>query len=155
MMKPIFALAMASAFFASGVIVLNSNAADAGTRRDNFREQVKEKLGLTDDQVEDIKTTLLAEKDAIKDIMNRLHAVKSSLRDAIQKENAKEADVRAAAAKFAAVEADSAVLRSRLYGKINKTLTEEQRGKLKDLNANVDDFISKLIEKAGERLNLQ
>jgi Spy/CpxP family protein refolding chaperone len=156
MMKRLFALSLAVAVFAGGSTVINCRAADdAVPRRAAAREQLKEKFGLTDEQLDKIKTEFGAHKETIKDITSRLHAARTNLRDTIQKSGVSEADVRAAAAKLAAVEADAAVLRSKLFGKVNSILTDQQRAKLKEVNTHMDDFLQKLLEKAGDRLNLQ
>jgi Spy/CpxP family protein refolding chaperone len=156
MMKRFFALTLAAGLIGGEATILNCTAADGAlSRRVAIRDQAKEKLGLTDEQLNKVKSELSAEKESIKDIMQRLRTERANLRAAIQKKDAKETDVRAAAAKLAEAEADAAVLRSRLYGKVNPILTDDQRAKLKEMDAHVDDLVSKLLEKAGDRLNLQ
>lgn len=117
-----------------------------------FVEKVREKLNLTDDQLRAIKAELAAQKEAIADLLPKLHAAKTALRDVIQKDGATEAEVRAAAGKLAAVEADAAVLRSRLHARIKPLLTEDQLGKIKEVNASVDELITQVIAKVGAKL---
>jgi Spy/CpxP family protein refolding chaperone len=155
-MKQLIAFTLITGLFCGTATVATCRAADAPLSRFNaMRDQAKEKLGLTDEQLSRIKSEFAAEKDSIRDIMARLHTERAALRETIQKKDAKEAEVRAAAAKLAEVEADAAVLRSRLFGKVNPILTDEQRTKLKEMHAHVDDLVQRLLEKAGARLNGQ
>ena len=122
---------MAAGLAAGGLNVPTSRGAESASARHALREhvleRVKEKLGLTDEQIEKIKAELKADKDTLKSEVTQLHQARVGLRAAIQAADATETSVRAAAAKVAAAEADFAVERFKLYGKINPILTAEQR----------------------------
>src|SRR5215216_5484990 len=117
-----FALTLAAAVAAGGLFTLHARPIDgAGPHQraaGKLRERVKDKLGLTDEQVTQIKAELKGEKDAIKSLLTRMHDARTALRAEIQKPDATEASVRDAAAKVAAVESDLAVERLKLHGKI-------------------------------------
>jgi Spy/CpxP family protein refolding chaperone len=81
-----------------------------------------------------------------------MHDARVALRTEIQKPDASEASVREAATKLAAVEADLAVERMKLHGKISPILTAEQREKLSEFQAGVDQFVDRLIDRAHKRL---
>ena len=145
---------MAATLSMGGAAISKVNAADNAPlgRRAAFAEKVKEKLGLTDEQGQKIKEEMIAEKDTIVDLMQRFQTARHELSETIEKSSATEADVRLAAGKLAVVEADAAVLRAKLYKKISPILTQEQVGKLKELNGSVDQLLSQVIEKAGTKL---
>jgi len=147
---------VAAALAAGGLFTLNSRAANhaasPGRARGHLLERAKEKLGLSDEQVAQIKGIFKADKDGLTSLMTRLHEARAGLRSAIQAADATEASVRAASTKVAAVEADLAVERLTLFGKISPILTAEQRGKLGELQARMDDFVDGLINRVGERL---
>jgi Spy/CpxP family protein refolding chaperone len=152
-------LTMAAALVAGGVTVVATHAAPAaagtgplGQRRAALRERVKEKLGLTEDQVARIKAELAGEKDAITGLLKRLHTARADLRDTIQQTGAGETAVRAAAAKVADVEADIAVERAKLHGRISPILTADQVARMKEFQKRLDDFLDRAIETIGERL---
>jgi len=150
----LFAVAAAVALAAAPMDLRAADAAPLG-RRAAFTEKVKEKLGLSDEQTQKIKSELAANKESITDVVRRMHVARADLRDVIQKPGATETEIRAAAAKIAPVEADAAVLRAKLYAKVSAILTTEQNEKLKQLNASVDQFVTTIMERAGDRLNLQ
>ncbi len=144
---------MAAAITASGFTVLPSHAAEtAPARRAAFAEKAKEKLNLTDEQLRQIKSEVVVQKESLADIMKRMKSAKAILRDAIQKSDATETEIRAAAAKVAIVEADAAVLRAKLYGKINPILTSDQQATLKELNSSADELITQMISRIGGKV---
>ena len=151
-----FVLTLAAALSAGGLFVLNAHAADSTAPRTALHgrllERAKEKLGLTDAQVVQIKAVLKSDKDSLTGLLTRLHEARSGLRNAIQSPDATEASVRAASAKVAAVEADLAVERLKLHGKISPILTADQREKLSEFQARLDDLADTVIGRIGERL---
>jgi Spy/CpxP family protein refolding chaperone len=150
-------LTVAATLTAGGLIAFKAHAAERTTEprawRANLRERIKEKLGLTEDQAGQIKTALAAEKDSIKELLAKLHQARVSLREAIQAPNADEASVRVASAKVATVQADLAVLRLKLYGKLNPILTSDQRDKVQQFQQRIDDFLDNALDRLGQRLN--
>jgi Spy/CpxP family protein refolding chaperone len=114
---------------------------------------VKEKLGLTQDQVVRIKSVIGGEKDILKGLITGLREAQVALREAIQAPNANESTVRAASAEVAVVEADLAVERLKLFGQVNSILSPEQRGKLKETQAKIDELIDNRIGQIGAGLN--
>ena len=151
--RPILAAALAAGgiTFSNASFAATSVPEGRAALRGRLLERAKEQLGLSDDQVAQIKSILQADKDTLVDLLSRLHAARAGLRAAIQGD-AGEAGVRAASAKVAAVEADLAVARMKLHGKISPILTAEQREKLKELRARVDDFVDRALGRFSERL---
>ena len=152
-------MAMAAALLSGGTLCSKTNAADAGARpyreRAQWLQLAKEKLGLTEDQVEKIKAELVAEKDTLKALVTNLHEAHIAVREAIQAPGANETTVRAAAAKAGSAEADLAVERLKLYGRISPILRAEQLDKLKQMRSRLDDLIDRAIDRAGQRLTSQ
>jgi Spy/CpxP family protein refolding chaperone len=150
------ALSSVAAVICGGVLVSNVSAARAasteGRTHGRLLARAKEKLGVTDEQVTQIRAVLKADKDNITSLMSRLHEAHTGLREAIQASDATEASVRTASAKVATVEADLAVERLKLYGKISPILTADQREKLNEIQGRMDDFLSGMINRIGERL---
>ena len=140
-----------------GLFVLTARAAQSapaeGALGGKWRERVKEKLDLSGDQLAQIKSQLKSEKDNIRSLLTRLQDARSSLRAEIQKPAANETSVREAAAKLSAVESDLAVERLKLHGKISPILTSEQRAKLAQLEAGLDDFIDRAINRVDAKLS--
>jgi len=134
----------------------NTGAADSGAPqrpgRGRFLERAKEKLALTDEQLDQIKAELQADRETLKSLILRLHEARTGLRDAIQAADATEASVRAAAAKVGTAQTELAVERFKLFGRINPILTEEQREKVKQFQAQIDEFVDGAINRLGERL---
>jgi Spy/CpxP family protein refolding chaperone len=124
-----------------------------GSPSGKLRERVKEKLNLTDDQLAQIKTALKSEKENIKSLLTRLHEAHAQLRAAIHQTGATETVVREAAAKVAAVESDLAVERLKLYGKISPILTADQRAKLAQYEAGMDQFVENVINRIDSKLS--
>lgn len=153
-----FGLTLAAAVSAGGLFIFNAHAASPlalksrAQERGRLVERVKEKLGLNDEQCAQIKSVLKADKDTITGLAKRMHDARTDLRAAIQASDATEASVRAASAKVAAVQVDLAVERFKLHGKISPILTDEQREKLSEFQARVDDFVDTAINRIGERL---
>jgi Spy/CpxP family protein refolding chaperone len=152
MKTKLFILTLAAAIIAGGLITTKTLAAgndDTASLRGKIRQRVAEKLGLTDDQKSQIKAIVADEKDALKPLLGRLHEARTSLRNAIRASDATEASVRAASAQTAAAEADLAVERLKLYGKIAPILTEEQRGKIAELEERMDGAVDDFIGRMG------
>jgi Spy/CpxP family protein refolding chaperone len=151
------ALTAAVALAIGGMFALNSRAAqsasDDGALGGKLRERVKEKLNLSEDQLAKIKTQLKSEKDNITSLLTRLHDAHAQLRTEIHKAGATEASVREIAAKVSAVEADLAVERLKLYGKISPILTADQRAKLAEFEAGIDQFIERVINRIDSKLS--
>jgi Spy/CpxP family protein refolding chaperone len=151
------ALTAAVSLAIGGAFALNSRAAqsasDDGALAGKLRERVKEKLNLSPDQLAKIKSDLKAEKDNITSLLTRLHDAHAQLRAEIHKPAATEASVRDAAGKVSAVEADLAVERLKLYGKISPILTADQRAKLADFEAGIDQFIERVISRIDSKLS--
>ena len=119
----------------------------------DFRERVRQKLNLTDAQLAEIKIQLKAERSNLSDLLTRMHDARAALRAEIQKADATEASVRQAATKVSAVESDLAVERLKLHAKISPILTADQRAKLAELEANVDQFIERAISRIDAKLS--
>ena len=153
MKRCILAISLSAALFSGGFAFDSFGATERpAARRAIVVQRVKEKLGITDEQVARIKEAVASEKDSIVELLGRLHTARTELRDAIQKPDATENAIRGAAAKVAAIEADAAVLRAKLHRKIVPVLTPEQQEKLKTMQSNVGRFVDHLIDRVGEHL---
>ena len=148
----------ATALLAGGFIIHNVHGAekDGGAQHRRFGggqmlERAKEKLGLSDEQSEQIKAAVKDERENIVGLITRLRAARVELRDAIQAKDATEDSVRAAAAKVAAVEADMAVQRLKLSREISPILTEEQQAKFAELQSHIDGLIESGIGRMREK----
>ena len=139
------------------LFALNGRAAQSasadGPIGSKLRERVKEKLNLTDDQLAQIKQQLKSEKGNITGLLTRMHDAHTGLRTEIQKPNASETSVREAAAKLSAVESDLAVERLKLHGKISPILTADQRAKLVQMEAGIDQFVERAIDRVDTKLS--
>lgn len=144
-----------AAALAVGGFIYNATAIErsgTGRFRGGILQRAAEKLDLTEAQKAQIKAELKAEKDTLKQLLGRLHDARQELRDTIRASDATEASVRAASTKVAAVQADLAVERLKLHGKIAPILTEEQKAKIAEFEARVDEFVTDALERIGERL---
>lgn len=146
------ALVAAIALTAGGLFALNSRAAQTAQSDDNaggkWRERIKEKLNLTDDQVAQIKSQLKSEKGNFTSLLGRLRDARSQLRSELRKSGATESSIRAASAQVAAVKADIAAEHLKLRAKIDPILTADQRAKLDQLKAGIDQFVKRAIDRA-------
>jgi Spy/CpxP family protein refolding chaperone len=151
------AFTAAVALAIGGLFALNSRAAQSasadGALAGKLRERVKQKLNLSEDQLAKIKSEFKAEKSNLTGILTRLHDAHAQLRTEIHKADATETSVRDAAAKVSAVEADLAVERLKLYGKISPILTADQRAKLVEFEAGIDQFIERVINRIDSKLS--
>jgi Spy/CpxP family protein refolding chaperone len=153
----LFALTLAAALTAGGLITVKSLAADNSTAaatplRGQLLQRIAEKLNLTGDQKSQIKTILVGEKDTLQNLLGQLHDARKNLRAAIQAGDANESSVRAASARVASAEADLAVERMKLFSKISPVLTDEQRQKISDFTQRADDFADNAIAHIGDAL---
>jgi Spy/CpxP family protein refolding chaperone len=151
------ALTAAIALAIGGAFAVNLHAAQfastEGAPGVKLRERVKEQLHLSEDQLAKIKTELKVEKSNITTLLTRLHDAHAQLRAEIRKSDATEASVREVAAKVSGVESDLAVERMKLYGKISPILTADQRAKLAQLEAGIDQFIERIISRIDSKLS--
>lgn len=145
---------MAAALCIGGLTTFTCKAAEDSPSgrpaRGRIFERLKEKLGLTEDQVAQIKAELAPEKETIKNLILRLHDARVGVREAIHAPSANETSVRAAAAKVGVAEADLAVERLKLYGRLNPILTDEQRQTVKQFEARIDEWMENAVNRIGE-----
>ncbi|HXP60120.1 MAG TPA: Spy/CpxP family protein refolding chaperone [Dongiaceae bacterium] len=118
-------------------------------------ERIRERLGLTDDQVAQIKAQLQPEPEPLKDLLLRLHEAKGALRRSIHSSDATEAAIRSVAAKVGEVEADLAIERHKLYGKVSAILTAEQREQITEFQEKLDDLLDTAIERLSQRVGVK
>jgi Spy/CpxP family protein refolding chaperone len=139
-----------------GLIIFNAQAQNnspvTGIGGGRLAERVKEKLGLTDEQLGQIKDVLKPEKSGIISLLTRLRDARAALRDAIRSTDANETSVRAASARVATVEADVAVERMKIFKQISPILTDDQRTKLAALQSKLDGFIDQAINRIDIKL---
>ncbi len=153
MKKTLLTLTLAAALVAGGLFALNARAETAGPRRTPgaLLERAREKLGLTDRQVDQIRAVLKTEREALADLARANHAARTKLRDTIQADDATEQTVRAAAAELAQAQTNMAVERHKLFGKLKPILTREQLDKLAELQDRLDSIINGAISNFEER----
>ena len=118
-------------------------------------ERIRERLGLTDDQVAQIKAQLQPERETLTDLILRLHDAKGALRRSIHSSDATEAAIRGVAAKVGEVEADLAVERHKLYGKVSTILTADQRQQIAEFQEKLDDLLDTAIERLSQRAGVK
>ena len=140
-----------------GVFVYTARAAQSTSAESaaggKWRARIKQQLNLSEDQLSQIKVQLKAEKENITGLLTRLHDARSGLRTEIQNASASETSVREASTKVSAVEADLAVERLKLFGKISPILTAEQRAKLAQMRAGMDQFVDQVINRIETKLS--
>jgi len=151
-----FPITVAAALCAGGLIMSQTQAAEAGTSSQPFGGQllkrIKENMALTDTQISQIKNVLKPEKDNLASLAKQLHEARSGMRQAIRASDATEASVRAAAAKVAAAQSDMAVERMKLYSQISPILTAEQKEKLAQFESRVDAAVEAGIERISDNI---
>jgi Spy/CpxP family protein refolding chaperone len=139
----------------SGLIIFKAQAQNnnpaAGVGDGRLAERAKEKLGLTDGQLDQIKDVLKPEKVSIISLLTRLRDARAGLLDAIRSTDANETSVRAASAEVATVEADVAIERMKIFKQISPILTDEQRTKLAALQSNLDGLMDQAIKSIDAR----
>lgn len=91
------------------------------------------RLGLTDDQRQQIRAAVTAHRDEFRALMERGRQAREAQKAAIDAMPVNEQAVRAAAAQVAAVEADTAVLRARVHEQVFSLLTPDQQAKAQAL----------------------
>jgi Spy/CpxP family protein refolding chaperone len=89
--------------------------------------KMKEELGLSDSQVEQLK----ALRGEVKEQMKAVKAKRAAMQEAV-KAGAEESEIRAAAAELGKTLGDQAVLKVSTKAKIDGILTEDQQSKLKE-----------------------
>jgi Spy/CpxP family protein refolding chaperone len=133
----LLATALAATLFAVSTPALHarSEPADQAAHQRGFNPaKLKEKLGLTDDQVAKIKSELRAQKGPLKEEAQKVRSARANLRQSVQS-GAPENDLRSAAAALGSAEGDLAVVRAALFARIAPILTPEQLAKIRDLQA--------------------
>ncbi len=103
--------------------------------------RIREALGLTDTQVQQIQDILRASRDQVKPLVQNLMTEKRAERVLIQAPTVDEPAIRAQAAKVAAVEADLAVAHAKIANQIRGILTPEQIQKIQDFQGKMDGRI--------------
>ena len=94
-----------------------------------------ERLGLTDQQRDQVKQIIDAQKEDQKALGDRSMKAHQALEAAINNENFNEGAIRGLSAEVASVEADLAVARGRVYGQVFQILTPDQQTQLKQMQA--------------------
>lgn len=146
-------LTLAAVVLTGGFITLKSHAAENGVaptyQRGELLKRLADKLDLTPDQRAQIRDIIVADRDNLQSLLGQLHESRVALRTAIRADSPTETGVRAASANVAAVEANLAVERMKLYSNIKPVLTDAQRAKLAQLEANFDGLADSLIARIG------
>jgi Spy/CpxP family protein refolding chaperone len=101
--------------------------------RGQMLERLLERLDLTEDQRASIHEVMLAQRERTRELHEAKTAARRALGETIHADALDEGAVRRAAADVAAVDADLAVMRARMFQEINKTLSAEQRQRMKTL----------------------
>ena len=141
---------VAGGFTATKTLAAEKSGGTPAPMRGKILQRLADRLELTADQRSQIKTILAGEQDNLKPLLTSLHDARTNLRAAIHASDANETSVRAASAKVASAEADLAVERLKISGKIAPILTADQRQKISELEARVDEFASHALARLGE-----
>lgn len=155
MKNKILLCSLAAALVVGGFTVPRTFAAEKSggapaPLRGKILQRLADRLELTADQRSQIKSILEGERENLKPLLIALHDARTNLRAAIHAAEANETSVRAASAKVASAEADLAVERLKISGKIAPILTAEQRQKISEFEARVDEFASHARARLGE-----
>ena len=156
MKNKILLCTLAAALAACGFATTKTSAAEKSggmPMRGKILQRIAERLELTADQKSKIEPIFSGEKERLQPLLAALHHARKNLRAAIHASAANETAVRAASAKAASAEADLAVERMKLYAKLAPVLNDEQRAKLAELEARVDDFASHAIAQISSELD--
>lgn len=115
--------------------------------------RIREALGLTDTQVQQIHDILKANRAQVQPLVQSLMTEKRAERALIQAPTVDEPAIRAQAAKVAAIEADLAVLHARIASQIRGLLTPEQIQKIGTfqgmMDGKIDGFMGHLFGHLG------
>ena len=132
----LIAASLTATLFTFGVPTVHAqeSVAPAPQHRGWNPRQIKDELGLSDEQVAKIKTEFRAQKDPLKAQAQHVKAARANLRQAIQS-GASESELRTAASTLGAAEGDLAVVRAALFARIKPILTPEQLAKFQELQA--------------------
>ena len=138
-MKKIFLLTVcATTLLIAGPQLLNAQPEPASSpARERLWNpaRLKEKLGLTDDQVAKIRIEVRAQKGQLKEHAQHIQAARADLRQAVQS-NASEQKIRTAATALGVAQGDFALARAALFARIAPILTPEQIAKFHEMQAN-------------------
>lgn len=107
--------------------------------------RIREALGLTDTQTQQIRDIFKANRDQVRPLVQSLMTEKRAERALIQAATVDEPAIRAQAAKVAAVEADLAVEHARIANQVRGVLTPEQVQKVQDFQGRMDGRVGGLM----------
>ena len=116
--------------------VLAVGAAAQGRGGPGGLGRVLRHLDLTDEQQDAIRGVAQRHRESARSLRQELGAARRALRDEVRSGAADETAIRALAAEVAPLAADAAVRRAALYAEIRGLLTDDQRARLEELQAN-------------------
>lgn len=128
-------LALAGAAVLAPALLLAAVTAEHAHQQGGFAQHIAQKLGLSDNQTQQVQGILANHKAEISSGIDRLKTAKTALFDAIHADSFDESAVRAAAANVAQAEADLAVSRAKIVSEVRGVLTPDQQAKAKELLA--------------------
>jgi protein CpxP len=103
-------------------------------RGDMFR-QALHRLDLSEDQKASIKALFESNRETMQADRENLRAAREALRTQMQSESFDETAIRTLAGQVGAAEVEMAVARASLHNQVRLLLTDEQRGQLKEMQA--------------------
>ena len=120
------------------------------TRHHHHFAKLAAKLGLSDQQKNQMKEVFKKNQPLVKPILTKLIHEKGEMRTLIHSGSADEAAIRAQAAKIASVEADLAVQRAQIFKQFRTVLTPGQIEKFKAIQKEKDTKFDKFREQMHE-----
>jgi protein CpxP len=155
----VIAVGMAAGLYASTQNTLGEPGSFIGRRPPFARmggplgpmRMLASKLGITDDQKQQIKTVMQSHRDEWKALADRAATAHKALHDAVTAETIDENAIRQHSAEVAAVQADMAVARAHAHAEIFKLLTPEQQNKARELRAKAEERLGHLRERLQQR----
>lgn len=127
-------LALAGAAVLAPVLLFAAAAAPT-THQGGFSQHMAQKLGLSDEQTQQVQTIFANHKAEMSASMAQMKTARTALFDAVHADNFDESAVRAAAANVATVEADLAVSHAKIASEVRNILTPDQQVKAKAMLA--------------------
>ena len=107
---------------------------DRGERGDQLRQALS-RLDLSEDQKSSIKALFESNKESMQADREILREAREALRTQMQSDTFDEAAIRNLAGQVGAAEVEIAVARASLHNQVRQLLTDEQRGQLKEMQA--------------------
>lgn len=116
-----------------------------------IRRHLKDKLNLTQDQMQKIHAIMQSHKDEIASVLSTLNEKNKALLAAVRADKVDEAAIRAAATAMAGPIGDASVLRAKIRQEVLGVLTADQRAKLDAALDEIQDNRDEAVNEVGNK----